>query len=454
VILAQQSATQQSETHPSLTLETCSSDGCSSATKSVVIDANWRWVDKDGTNCYEGQDWDSSICPATDEGAVECAENCAIEGATYEETYGISTDGDELTLGFVTKGSYGDNVGSRTYMMADDDTYEMFYLKNKEFTFTVDTSSLPCGLNGALYFVEMAEDGGKSAYDANDAGAKYGTGYCDAQCPQDLKFINGEANVVDWEPSDTDVNTGTGNYGSCCTEMDIWEANSISQALTPHTCDPTSVVGQTRCDGEECGDNEDRYSGMCDRDGCDYATYRLGETDFYGPGSDFTLDSSVPLTVVTQFITDTGTDDGELIEIRRLYVQNGEVVSQPEVTVNSTSYDSITDDFCKDEKAAFLDSNDDFTKFGGLSSMGAAMGRGMVLVMSLWDDHFAHMLWLDSDYPTEGNASSPGVARGTCDTDSGNPEDVESDSADASVKYSAIKIGSIGSTFSTDVSLL
>ncbi len=41
------------------------------------------------------------------------------------------------------------------------DKYYMFKLKNKEFTFDVDVSQLPCGLNGALYFVEMEEDGGK-----------------------------------------------------------------------------------------------------------------------------------------------------------------------------------------------------------------------------------------------------------------------------------------------------
>lgn len=31
-----------------------------------------------------------------------------------------------------------------------------------------------------------------SEYDTNKAGAKYGTGYCDAQCPQDIKYINGK----------------------------------------------------------------------------------------------------------------------------------------------------------------------------------------------------------------------------------------------------------------------
>jgi len=41
-------------------------------------------------------------------------------------------------------------------------------------------STLPCGLNGALYFVEMDADGGKSKYATNKVGAAYGTGYCDA----------------------------------------------------------------------------------------------------------------------------------------------------------------------------------------------------------------------------------------------------------------------------------
>jgi len=47
----------------------------------------------------------------------------------------------------------------------------------------------------------MDADGGKTKYSGNTAGAAYGTGYCDAQCPHDIKFINGEANVVDWAAS-------------------------------------------------------------------------------------------------------------------------------------------------------------------------------------------------------------------------------------------------------------
>jgi cellulose 1,4-beta-cellobiosidase len=71
----------------------------------------------------------------------------------------------------------------------------MFQLKNREFAMEVDVSQLPCGLNGAVYFIQMDPDGGMSAHPNNKAGAKYGTGYCDAQCPHDMKWIYGEANV-------------------------------------------------------------------------------------------------------------------------------------------------------------------------------------------------------------------------------------------------------------------
>lgn len=66
----------------------------------------------------------------------------------------------------------------------------MFQLKNQEFTYEVDVSNLPCGSNGALYFVAMPEDGGASLGN-NTAGAAFGTGYCDAQCEANDKFVNG-----------------------------------------------------------------------------------------------------------------------------------------------------------------------------------------------------------------------------------------------------------------------
>lgn len=192
VARGQQVGTQQTETHPTMTWQTCTSaSSCTTKTGKVVIDANWRWVhDKTSgsyTNCYDGNKWNTTLCPSND----KCAANCALEGADYAATYGATASGNSLKLTFITKGSYATNIGSRLYLMADDSTYQMFSLLNQEFTFDVDLSNLPCGLNGALYFVSMDKDGGMSKYTTNKAGAKYGTGYCDAQCPRDLKFING-----------------------------------------------------------------------------------------------------------------------------------------------------------------------------------------------------------------------------------------------------------------------
>ena len=239
--------------HPALSVSTCTASGCTAEAKKVALDSNWLWVHKTGTykpNCFDNNTWNSAICadPAT------CAAACGLDAAEsdYPATYGITAAGDALSLQF----KVGSNVGSRTYLMDNTTSYTMFKLKNKEFTFDVDASQLPCGLNGALYFVEMAADGGLAAYPGNKAGAAYGTGYCDAQCPSDIKFINGEANTKGWKD-------GHGGYGTCCTEMDIWEANTIATAVTPHAC---TVSGQTRCTvGEDCT--------ACDQAGCDLNTY-------------------------------------------------------------------------------------------------------------------------------------------------------------------------------------
>lgn len=321
----------------------------------------------------------------------------------------------------------------------------MFMLKNQEFTFDVDVSQLVCGLNGALYFVAMDADGGMSKYPNNNAGAAYGTGYCDAQCPHDLKFINGAGNVLDWQSSPSDPNSGTGKYGTCCPEMDIWEGNVVSTAVTAHPC---TVTSQTQCSGQACGDNDkgQRYAGICDKDGGDFNPFRLGDKTFYGSGADFAIDTTQKMTVVTQFLTADNTTTGDLVEIRRLYVQNGKVIQQRPVTVGGKQFDSITDDFVDTAKTAFNDTNS-FQSKGSLKGMGAAMDNGMVLVMSLWSDDAAHMLWLDSDYPTTEPATNPGVARGTCATTSGVPKDLIKNDPNAYVTYSNIKFGDIGSTY-------
>merc|ERR1719273_274079 len=226
IVLGQQIGHQKEESHLPMKLFKCNDPSCSSSNyekMSLVLDSNWRWLHKmnDYVNCYEGNSWDSSYCPDP----VSCAQNCGLDGIPPEDwsgTYGISQSGDkDVTLKLVTHGEYSSNVGSRMILLDESGKkYKKFNLLNKEFSFDVDVSNMDCGLNGALYLVEMDADGGLS-YSGNSAGAEYGTGYCDAQCPHDIKFINGEANMLDWGGSDTDPNSGTGRYGSCCAELNV-----------------------------------------------------------------------------------------------------------------------------------------------------------------------------------------------------------------------------------------
>ncbi|KAG6870216.1 Exoglucanase, partial [Termitomyces sp. T32_za158] len=163
--------------------------------------------------------------------------------------------------------------------------------------------------------------------------------------------------------------------------MDIWEANSISAAVTPHPC---AATGLQMCTGTDCG-TEGRYDTICDPDGCDFNSFRMGDKTFYGPG--LTVDTTKKFTVVTQFVSSDGTTSGDLVEIRRLYVQDGVVIQNSKVNIpGMDAYDSITEDFCDAQKSAFGDQTQ-FQAKGGLTRMGQALKNGMVLVLSVWDDH-------------------------------------------------------------------
>lgn len=171
----------------------------------------------------------------------------------------------------------------------------------------------------------------------------------------------------------------------------------------------------------------------------------MGNDSFYGKGD--IVDTSSPFTVVTKFITDDGTDSGTLSEIRRVYVQDGKVIKNSKTDISGIdTTNKITDGFCKQQKSVFGDT-DSFESRGGLAAMGDAFGRGMVLVMSIWVDYAAQMRWLDAPYPADADASKPGVARGTCAADSGVPDEVISNNPGASVTFSNIKFGALGSTY-------
>jgi cellulose 1,4-beta-cellobiosidase len=247
----------------------------------------------------------------------------------------------------------------------------------------------------------MKPDGGLS-FTPNKVGAQYGSGYCDAQCPTDISYIGGQAN-------------SNANWGSCCPEFDVWEANKYATAYTAHPCKSSTPI---RCTvGVNC-------AGQCDQSGCDFNPYRQGNKTFYGPGSSYTIDTTQPFTVVTQFYTNNNQDTGNLTNIVRYYIQNGKKILNSNTSVSGLpNYSSINDTNCNSQFTTYGDTNV-FKAVGGMTGMGKAMANGMVLVLSLWDDYSANMLWLDSNYPTSANPSNPGVSRGPCGTGTGSPGNV------------------------------
>jgi cellulose 1,4-beta-cellobiosidase len=221
--------------------------------------------------------------------------------------------------------------------------------------------------------------------------------------------------------------------------MDVWESNSQATAVTSHVCNTT---GQQRCsESTKCGGGLGiaKYGGLCDEEGCDFNSWRMGDKTFFGPG--LTVDTKQPFVVVTQFY------GSPVTEIRRKYVQFGKVIENSKSKIPGIEETAaISERFCEQQKKAFGDTNDWKNK-GGFAKLGAVFDRGMVLVLSLWDDHQNMMLWLDSTYPTNKDKSLPGVERGPCPTSSGKPNDVEEQSPEAYVVYGNIKFGEIDSTY-------
>lgn len=253
--------------------------------------------------------------------------------------------------------------------------------------------------------------------------------------------------MVDWVPSDKDDNAGIGKYGTCCTEIDLWEANKHAMAFTMHACDHQDY----RCSGKDCGDNgDDRFAGVCDKNGCDIQHNRFSEggasQTFYGAGKKYKINANEKVTVTTQFITADGTDSGKLSEVKQFYTQNGKTFDHPHYKINGNKHNSITNEMCKDWVADTQDGTNFLSK-GGLQAVDDALTKGSVLVLSLWDDHYANMLWLDSIYPTDADPIKDiGTFRGPCALTSGNYADLEKNVPNSTVRFSGIKWGPLGST--------
>lgn len=333
-----------------------------------------------------------------------------VDKNDYLNTYGVSTQDSSLTLRYVTKHTYGENIGSRLYLL--DETgkrYKGFDFTNQQFSFTADMSKVPCGMNGAIYSVEMPIDGGLNRL--NQAGAPYGTGYGDAQCAKDMTWVSGFANL--------------NQTGSCSVEMDFWEANRMATAFTPHTC---STKGTQHCHSAlTCGDGSNRYKGWCDKDGADYNPYRLGEQMLYGPSEKHDINTLKPFQVITQFRTDS---KKQLLSIRRFYKQNEQVVFGGEL-----------DDAWIDKQKSLWKENNHFKQLGGMKGMQESFKRQHVLAISLWDDVSVSMLWLDSTFPV--GSKEPGALRGPCSGKENKAEWIRQNLPQSKVVYSDFEWGPI-----------
>lgn len=243
-------------------------------------------------------------------------------------------------------------------------------------------------------------------------------------------------------------------------ELDLWEANSRASVYTAHPC---KTKGFVTCEGAACGSEgnggdhsgEEDKEGLCNKGGCGFNSFRMGNEKFYGPGSDFSVDTTKPITVVTQFLTEDGKDEGDLVEMRRYYVQDGKVVANSNATIlpdlldsdvkldNAAGGDSITDTYCSAQNKAFNVSTSDFQAKGGLKRIGEALDRGMVLALSINSGN----AWLDGvDAGQKGKRSDPGAKRGPCPADSYNVSELKKTHAKASVQFSNIRYGQIGWT--------
>ncbi|KKA28489.1 hypothetical protein TD95_003229 [Thielaviopsis punctulata] len=448
------------EIHPQLTTWSCTvAHGCIPRRTSVVLDSFARPIHARGSDkpCFNqtGFLYDS-VCNDT----ATCLANCVMEGVQDYASHGVFTypsrsypysnklpphklparyvqaphGAENSVLELRQLNGSGYPVSPRVYLLNEDGRqYQMMKLLNREVSFDINVSKLPCGMNSAMYLSEMDRFGG--AGKKNPGGAMYGTGYCDAQCPK-LPFINGEANTL--------------RKGSCCNEFDIWEGNSEATAFTAHPC---NITGVYRCTGDFCG-----VDGVCSQTGCGINPYSTGARNFYGRG--LTVDTSQTITVVTQFHAPR---HGVLESVHRLYIQRGVVLGARKMTVRSprkshkstssttktsfaasatkttshqpkpTNRDTLAESFCKAIDA------ETYLGLGGMQAMGDALNRGMVLVFSVWWDEESGMGWLDS-----GKA-------GRCSAGSGYPKFIVKQEQNPSVRFSNIKYGEIGSTFKLPV---
>jgi len=235
-----------------------------------------------------------------------------VESAYLAGTGG-DVDGDTMTIHH----NAGFTIFTDKEKTWEPDNIEEFKLLGNIISYTVDLSKVGCACNLAFYLISMpARDmqGNPSAGTNRQGQPPY---YCDA-------------NMVG---------------GQWCPEIDIMEANNHAFQATLHRCDPAV----------------NRHYSFCDRGGCEQTT-RTKE-NAYGPGSQYTIDTTRPFDVDTEFMK----NDGVLSGMRTTLRQNGRQEVMEHRNCNKAYLAKLSD----------------------------AMAAGMSLRITYWGGEAQTMAWMD-----------------------------------------------------------
>jgi len=252
-----------------------------------------------------------------------------VEDASYVAGHGGDSLGNKLTIehngGFSITTSCKDDW--------DPHGFKLFKLLGQTLSYTVDLSRVGCACNLAMNLVPLpARD--RSGQPSKGT-CSYVSYYCDA------------SRVC----------------GQFCPELDIMEANRHVFESTPRKCDAPSQGGH--------------YS-HCDRDGCGQNTNKMGVMD-YGPGSDYTIDTTHRFDVHTDFYGSSLLATGGVFTGMVTRLQQG----SRKLTFDHSSCNTY------------------------LSHLADAMASGMSVRIAYWGTDAAAMSWLD-DPPCGRNASCSG----------------------------------------------
>ena len=125
--------------------ECTNAGGYTSTQARLALDANWHQVNS--VSGYEngctGDDWNSQCFS----NPVQRAQNFVLEGTSKdkcESAHSVQQIQDGVKVNFLTQHEHDANVGHYIHAMDDDDKYDLFCLKNREFSFEVDVSDMQC----------------------------------------------------------------------------------------------------------------------------------------------------------------------------------------------------------------------------------------------------------------------------------------------------------------------